>query len=77
MLKGELNHNPSDDFDDTKVYNIEVDDFKLTVWNSSNRQKFDHKEVLSKISDEIEEGQMNGSVFGGGFNEIMFEIIEK
>lgn len=64
--------------EDTVVYEVSTNTLILTYWNSNNKQKINHDEVLNEIAllllddDSICEGRVSDN-----FNEIMFEVKEK
>lgn len=57
----------------TRVWAVDGEDNSLFYWNSSNGQEPKHSVALSRIANELLDGDESGSV-DDGWNEIMFEI---
>ena len=63
----------AEDFENTKVYKVQAEDYCLFYWNSSNSKEPQHSEALSRIVDELLDETESGSI-DDGWNEIMFEV---
>lgn len=74
--KKDYNYNPDYNFEKTKVYEVLSDEFQLLFWNSSNSNRIDN-ECLEGIAEQLENGQMSGSVSDPhSMAEIMWEVRE-
>lgn len=83
LMRGEFKRSP--EYDDTicpgtpvKVFTVETDKFLCKLWNSSNNNDFDKRDITVEIADKLLEDKNNlGGTVSQDFKEIMFEIIEK
>lgn len=79
IYNGEFARSESNDFDETKVFEVRSENFLLLFWNSSNEKRFDKIHVLDELfeSKVLLESQASGSIHEPyQMVDVMWEITE-